>query len=147
MIKKGLIKKIKVSALCMCAVFTLMSTSALAAESPNNRDFTFTLSNTSSKENQHYAGLGTKGYDGDQYAYVKPNGTQSNLAIRGASVNFRVRDNAHNYATEYVNCNAYKTYTMKYLSGKAVGGANYRLYANVETANAYPVVIGGTWCP
>ena len=147
MIRKSIMRKIKVAALTMCAAFTLLSTSALAAESPNNRDFTFTLSSTASKENQHYAGLGTKGYDGDQYAYVKPEASQSNLAIRGASVNFRVRDNAHNYATEYVNCNSYKTYKMQYLSVKAVGGANYRLYANVESTNTYPVVIGGAWCP
>lgn len=147
MTRKNMMRKIKATTLAMCAAFTMMSTSALAAESPNNRDFTFTLSSTTSKENEHSAGIGTKGYDGDQYAYVKPEASQSNLAIRGASVNFRVRDNAHNYATEYVNCNSYQTYKMQYLSGKAVGGANYRLYANVENTNSYPVMIGGAWCP
>ncbi len=147
MIRKNILRKVKVSVLAMCAAFTLLSISALAAESPNNRDFTFTLSSTASKENQHHAGLGTKGNDGDTYAYVTPAANLSNLAIRGATVNFRVRDNAHNYATDYVNCDAYKTYKMPYLSGKAVGGANYRLYANVESANSYPVVVGGVWCP
>ena len=64
-----------------------------------------------------------------------------------STVNFRVRDNARNYATTLVTCHDYTRKTMTYLKGKAVGGANYRLYANVSSTNSYPVNVGGVWCP
>ncbi|MBD5464588.1 MAG: hypothetical protein HDR22_01995 [Lachnospiraceae bacterium] len=133
--------KIKMMTLAACAALTLFSTTAFAG----NKDFSFSLTSTASKESS--LGAAKKSNDGDTNAYVTPNASKSNLAIKGATVNFRVRDNAGNYATEYVECHAYKRYIMKYLPGKAVGGASYRLYANVEKTNAYPVILGGLWCP
>lgn len=133
--------KVKMLSLAMCAAFMLFSVSAHAA----NKEFKFVLNSTTSKQSS--AGVATKSLDGDVYAYVTPNASKSNLAIAGATVNFRVRDNAENYATEYVKCNAYKKYKLPYLEGKAVGGADYKLFANVSTTNSYPVNLGGLWCP
>ncbi len=134
-------KKIKMMTLAACAALTLFSTTAFAG----NTQFKFSLTSTASKESE--LGTASKSNDGDTKAYVTPDASKSNLAIKGATVNFRVRDNARNYATEYVECHAYQRYIMKYLPGKAVGGASYRLYANVERTNAYPVNLGGLWCP
>lgn len=136
-------KKFKgiIATLALCALVT--STSALAA----NTDFSFSLTSTTSKE-ATTGSPATKSTDGDQYAYVTPQASLSNLAIAGASVNVRVRDNAGNYATELIpSITSYQKYTTKYLSGKAVGGASYRLYANVESTSTYPVKLGGVWCP
>lgn len=136
-------KKLKgiLATLSLCMLFS--SSLAFAG----NTDFTFSLTNTTSKEASSGSPV-TKSTDGDQYAYVTPKATSSNLAIAGASVNFRVRDNAGNYATELIsNVTSYERYVTKYLSGKAVGGASYRLYANVNSANTYPVNVGGVWCP
>ena len=89
-----------------------------------------------------------KSTDGDTYAYVTPKASSSNLAIAGASVNVRVRDNAGNYATDLIEkITSYEKYKVPYLPGKAVGGADYRLYANVHSTNTYPVNLGGVWCP
>lgn len=134
-------KKIKSLSVIACAALMLFSTPVYAA----NKDFKFSLNSTTSKESS--LGVGQKSLDGDTNAYVTPDASKSNLAIKGATVNFRIRDNAKNYATEYVQCNSYKKYVLPYLSGKAVGGASYRLFANVEKTNAYPVNLGGRWCP
>lgn len=134
-------RKIIASILSMCLVACAFSTTTEAA----NKKFTFKLSDTKSKESS--AGTAKKSLDGDTYAYVTPNASESNLAIKGATVKFRVRDNAKNYATSVVSCKTYKRYKLPYLSGKAVGGATYRLYANVSSTNAYPVKVGGKWCP
>lgn len=134
-------KKIVASVLTMCLAASAFSTTAQA----ENKKFSFRLTSTASKESTR--GTAKKSLDGDTYAYVTPNASESNLAVQGATVKFRVRDNAKKYATNVVTCNAYKKYKLSYLSGKAVGGATYRLYANVTSTNEYPVKLGGRWCP
>ncbi len=133
-------KKILSLVLAACALFSIMSVPVYAG----NTKFKFELKDKNSKES--ILGPATKD-DGDIYAYITPHADKSNLAIQGAVVNLRVRDNAANYATEYVVCNAYKRYTPKYLKNKAVAGASYHLWANVESTNGYPVKLGGLWCP
>lgn len=136
-----ILRKVKSLSLAACAALMLFSVPVHAA----NTEFKFSLNSTTSQESS--LGVATKSLDGDTNAYVTPDASKSNLAIAGATVNFRVRDNAKNYATEYVQCNSYKRYILPYLSGKAVGGANYRLFANVSSTNSYPVNLGGLWCP
>ena len=133
-------KKILSLVLAACALFSIMSVPVYAG----NTYFKFELRDKNSKES--ILGPATKD-DGDMYAYITPHADKSNLAIQGAVVNLRVRDNARNYATEYVVCNAYRRYTPKYIDGKAVAGASYRLFANVESTKAYNVILGGLWCP
>lgn len=139
---KEKMSRIKAALLTAGLIMALSSTTAFAA----NKEFKFSLSNNSSAESS-VGSPAVKSNDGDTYAYVTPDSSKSNLAIKGAAVNVRVRDNAKNYATSYVTCNSYQKYKLQYLSGKAVGGASYRLYGNVEYTNSYPVRMGGMWCP
>lgn len=134
-------KYVKTILAVMCLMFVVTCVPTHAA----NTGFKFSLTSTASSEN--LLGVATKSTDGDQHAYVRAEASKSNLAIKGATVNFRVRDNARNYATTLVTCHDYTRKTMTYLKGKAVGGANYRLYANVSSTNSYPVNVGGVWCP
>lgn len=134
--------RIKSLVLAACLMVVLSSTTVLAA----NKDFNFSLRNTASVESSK-GSPAQKSTDGDTNAYVTPRAANSNLAIKGAAVNVRVRDNAGNYATQYVTCNSYQKYILLYLQGKAVGGAYYRLYGNVQYTSAYPVNLGGVWCP
>lgn len=135
-------RTIKAAILAAGIIMTLTSTTVFA----DNKAFKFVLYNTTSVESS----LGSpskKNNDGDINAYVTPHAAKSNLAIKGAGVNVRVRDNAKQYATNYITCHNYQRYILHYLSGKAVGGAYYRLFGNVEYTNAYPVKMGGLWCP
>lgn len=134
-------KKIMKTVVSALVASLLISTTAFAG----NKDFQFLLINSNSAES--LLGKAQKDYDGDQNAYVTPKEKLSNLVALNATVNVRVRDDARNYATEYRECSAYRRYVLPYLSGKAIGGNSYRLYANVERTNKYPVSVNGAWCP
>lgn len=133
-------KKILSLVLAACALFSIMSVPVYAW----NQEFKFELNNNTSVKSM----LGKAGKDdGDIYAYITPHADKSNLRLRRAVVNMRVRDINENYATEYIECRAYVKYRTKYLKGKAVAGDDYLLFANVESTNGYPVKLGGLWCP
>lgn len=134
------LKKSKI--LLMIGVVMLVFSVTAHAE---NKKFKFSLNSTSSKESS--LGMAQKSYDGDTYAYVSPSASESSFQSRNATVKFRVRTEANTPATDVVTVSKPGKYVMPYLSGRAVGGARYRLYSNVVSASSYPVVLGGLWCP
>lgn len=143
--ERGVIMKRNITK-ALALAMTLCTLAAPVTAQAANKDFKFSFSNTTSKESS--LGGAYKSNDGDTNAYARGTATGSNLAIKGAKVNVRVRDNAGNYATEYRTITSYNVrYTLPYLQGKAVGGAYYRLYGNVETTQGYPVNLSGVWCP
>lgn len=115
-----------------------------------NKDFSFTFKGTSSYASN--LGGATKD-DNDNYAYVTTkaewmNGVYSNMYALNARVNTRVRTNDAQHATFLLPLDyGYTRYSVQYQSGKAVAGARYLLYGNVDYADRYPVYLNGTWCP
>lgn len=128
-------------------IVLLIVAAPVVTKADYNEEFKFALYNYSSRQ-ANVGGTNTKPNDGDTYAYVRAISSGSNLAMQGAQVNVRVRDSNDNYATDYDTVTTYNyTYMLPYLPYKAVGGAEYRLYGNVEVTSAFPVALHGYWCP
>lgn len=63
-------------------------------------------------------------------------------------VTFRVRTNSNQYATEYVDAHAYRTYRMNYYTGLARIGSYYRLHSSIDSGQARSYAqVRGRWEP